>query len=133
MQKRKSALSLVVAASVLILAAAAYAQSGEISARPPRMLTIKDCIDLAIRNNKSIQIQEEEMDYAKANVLYANSLFMPQADFSVGYTHNDAVALTDSTPRSRKDGRIFFGYKNQQLAQFTVNESIYNGGATMRV
>lgn len=125
----------ILARSIIFLAVsmsvcgAVFAQPGEVGAPRPRTLTLEDCVDLAISNNKQIQIQQEELSYAKANVLYALSLFMPQADFTLGYTHKDAVALTDSTPRSRKDGRIFFGYQNQNVAEFKVSESIWNGGA----
>jgi outer membrane protein TolC len=101
------------------------------AASQPKIFAIKEAVRIALANNKAIQVQEEAVNYASANVLYANSLFMPQVTTGFGYNYKDAVVSTDDTPRDRKDDRMFFGYKNDNLFEITVTESIYNGGANM--
>jgi len=92
-------------------------------------LDIDGAITLAVSRNRSVQIQELELGFAKANISYARSFFMPQVEAGFGYTYNDSVVMADETPGKRKDIRMFYGYKNDN--QFSVNaaETIYNGGA----
>ncbi len=96
-----------------------------------RVLTLKDSIRIAMRNNRSIQIQEQEVEYAKGNSLYAKSLFMPQINAEYGYTYNDSVFYSQSLPDHRKDTRIYTGFKNNNILGVTAQESIYNGGANI--
>jgi len=119
---------LVSIAAVIIFSQTAYCQKMEV---PVRTLTIKDSINTAIRNNRSIQIQEEEIQYAKGNILYARSLFLPTLTASFGYTLNDAVPTVADTPTNRKDPQIFFGYKNNNVTALALQETIYNGGANI--
>jgi len=97
-----------------------------------RVLAIKDAVSIALMNNRSIQIQEEEVYYAGANIMYANSLFLPQVTTGFNYTYTDAVVDSTSTGgKGRKDTRIFWGYKNDNLFTVSATESIYNGGANI--
>jgi len=96
-----------------------------------RMLTLKDAIRIAMMNNRSIQIQEEEVAYAKGNILYARSLFLPQINAEYTYTFNSTVFYSDSLPNHRVDTRVFSGFKNDNAAGFTAQETIYNGGANV--
>jgi len=93
------------------------------------VLTIKDSIGIALLNNKNIQIQEEEIEYARANILDAKSNFLPTVTPSFGYTLSGAVPDSDPVPGLRKDSRIFFGYKNQNTLGISAQETIFNGGA----
>jgi len=113
---------------VVLFSQTAYCQNIESRVRT---LTIKDSVDTAIRNNRSIQIQEEEIQYAKANILHAKSLFLPTLTASFGYTLNDAVPAVVDSPSYRKDPQIFFGYKNNNAAALALQETLYNGGANI--
>lgn len=84
-----------------------------------KQLTLKDAILTAFENNKDIQMQEREIDVAKANILDANSRFLPKVNLEGSYTHNDKVLAEN----------IFTGYHNDNQLGLTFNESIYSGGA----
>lgn len=92
--------------------------------------TLKDSINTAIMNNRSIQSQEEQVDYARAGIAYAKSAFLPQVGLGYSYTLNDAVPdLGQVRPGARKDPGVYYGYKNSNLITLSAKESIYNGGA----
>ncbi|MBM3250373.1 MAG: TolC family protein [Candidatus Omnitrophica bacterium] len=84
-------------------------------------LTLKKAIIIAFAGNKNIQIQEEGIRVAKANMLEATSKFLPQVSLDASYTYND------KTPTQN----IFFGFQNDNLLGLTFSESIYNGGANI--
>ncbi len=95
-----------------------------------RTFTLKDSISTAIINNRSIQIQEEQVDYARAGIMFAKSAFLPQVGAGYGYTLNDAVPdLGQARPGDRKDPGIYYEFKNNNLITLSAKESIYNGGA----
>lgn len=98
-----------------------------------RPLTLRDSIQTALLNNRSIQIQEQDVEYAKANILAAQGLFLPQVAVGYAYTHNDAIFNSPalSATSTRKDTGIFQGHKNDNYLNFTLTESIYNGGANI--
>jgi outer membrane protein TolC len=106
----------------------AYSAAGD---KGGRILTLKDAIRVAIMNNRSIQIQEEEVEYAKGGVLYSRSQFLPQIDAVYTYTFNSTVFYSDSIPNHRVDTRVFTGFKNDNGGGFTAQETIYNGGANV--
>lgn len=115
---------------LLVLFAGACGHCEEIPPDAARQLSLKDAIDIAVRNNYPIQIQEQEIDYARANILDAQSIYYPQFNTAFGYTYNDAAFYTkDSSPPQRKDIRIFGGYKNDNLFTVSANQTVYNGGA----
>ncbi len=95
-----------------------------------RTLTLKDSINTAIINNRSIQMQEDQVYYARAGIMYAKSFFLPQLDASYGYKRNDAVPSTGQTQSgARKDPGVFYGFKNNNLIAISAKEDIYDGGA----
>ncbi|MCX5678730.1 MAG: TolC family protein [Candidatus Omnitrophica bacterium] len=95
-----------------------------------RTFTLKDSIRTAIMNNRSIQIQEEQVDYARAGIMYAKSAFLPQVGAGYSYTLNDSVpTLVQPSANSRKDPGVYYGFKNNNLVTLSAKESIYNGGA----
>ena len=94
-----------------------------------RILTLKDAMCIAILNNRRIQIQEEEVEYAKGNTLYAKSLFMPQVNAEYSYTFNSSVFYSNPWPDHRVDTRVYSGYKNDNMAILNATETVYNGGA----
>jgi outer membrane protein TolC len=96
-----------------------------------RTLTLKDAIRIAMMNNRSIQIQEEEVAYAKGNILYATSAFLPQVNAEYTYAFNSSVFYSDSLPGHRVDTRVYSGFKNDNAAGFTAQETVYNGGANV--
>jgi outer membrane protein TolC len=90
-------------------------------AQTPSSLTIESVITTAYQNNKDIQIQEREVRAAKAGIMSARSGFLPSVNMDASYTHNDKVLAEN----------IFSGYNNDNYAGLSVNQSIYNGGATL--
>lgn len=116
----------------LAISFGAYGRCGEIAPDPSRYLSLKDTIGIAILNNKIIQIQEEEVQFAKADIWDARSIFYPHVDMDFGYKYTDAVFYTkDFSPPPRKDIRIFGGYKSDNIFGLSVGQVIYDGGANV--
>jgi len=96
--------------------------------------SLTEAVNIAFRRNKDIQIQEYALKVASSDILYARSNFLPKVDFNAAYTHNGSVASSTSA-YTKKDPGIFYGYKNDNMAGISVNDTIYNGGdniATLR-
>jgi len=91
--------------------------------------SLKDAINTAFKNNKNIQIQEKEVEVARADILGARSNFLPSADFNASYTHRAAVL--NSPVISKKDTGVFSGYKNDNDITVSVNQNVYSGGANL--
>lgn len=98
---------------------------------PPLAISIKEAIEMALQNNKDLQIQEQEVAFAKAGVVAAQSNFFPALSMGYGFTYNDAVVTTEPLPNSRKDTRIFYGYKSNNKLSFAGKQMIYDGGASI--
>jgi outer membrane protein len=94
-------------------------------------LSLKDAIQIALLNNKDIQIQAQQIDSAKANIVAAQGQFLPTADLSYGYTYSGEFPKINSAlfSNSKKDPSYFFGYQNNNVADFSANQVVYNGGA----
>jgi len=103
----------------------------EIQPENIRPLSLKDAINIAFINNKIIQIQEEDIEFAKANILDAQSKFLPTLTAGFDYTYNDTVFYSKPMPGNRKDTGIYSGFKNDNLFNVGVSESIFNGGANI--
>ena len=106
----------------------AYSSAGDTGGRT---LTLRDAIRAALAENRSIRIQEEEVEYAKNNVLYARSQFLPRINAEYAYTFNSAVLYSDTFPNHRIDTRVFTGFKNDNIGAITAQETLYNGGANV--
>jgi len=110
----------------------AFSLASFIEEEGAKKLTLKEAINIAFINNKSIQIQEQELEFAKADITYARSKFLPQVGIGYSYTLNDAIpSYGVSPPTWRKDMGVFTGYKNDNNLTLSANESIYNGGANI--
>lgn len=84
-------------------------------------LTLKDAVIAALKNNKDIQMQEKQVQVARANILDATSQFLPHLNLDASYTYNDKMPSEN----------IFFGFKNDNQIGLSLNESVYNGGANI--
>jgi len=91
-------------------------------------LSLEDTISLAFKNNKDIQIQEEEINVARANILSAYGRFLPKVNLNAGYTHDGAV-LNIPVTGMKKDEGVFSGYTNDNKVGVSIDETVYNGGA----
>ena len=122
---------ILIASILLFPAALSCLYCDEVSkAANIKTLTLKDSINTAIMNNRPIQMQEEQVDYARAGIMYAKSAFLPQVGAGYSYTLNDAVPTLGGTqPGARKDPGVYYGFKNNNLLTLSAKESIYNGGA----
>jgi outer membrane protein TolC len=88
-------------------------------------LSMRETILTAFKNNKDIQIQEQDLTISRADILGAKSEFLPQLDLNAGYTRNGAVATAAS---GKKDAGIFTGYKNDNSLGVGLSQVVYNGG-----
>lgn len=107
----------IVYLSVFFIFSTGFCQ--DLKSNPPAEFNLPEVIFTTFKNNKDIQMQEQEITVASANILEATSVFLPQVNFKANYTHNDKVLAQN----------IFSGYNNDHLANLTLAESIYNGGA----
>lgn len=92
-------------------------------------LSLEDAIKTAYKNNKDIQIQEQEVLAANADITGARSEFLPSLNVNAGYTHNGAV--TPIKIAGKKDSGVFTGYKNDNVLGVNINQLLYNGGANI--
>lgn len=92
-------------------------------------LSLSDAIRLAFRNNRDIQIQEQEVKAAAADVVGARSSFLPQINATAGYSRVGSVLSMSSAQSSKKDMGIFTGYKDDHKLGIGLEQIIYNGGA----
>lgn len=125
--------AVIIALLVIAVSAAGVLVSyaGEAPSPAAKTLKIKDAVDFAFLNNKSVQIQKEEIEYAKANIQSAQSAFFPHVDTELGYTFKDAVPPTYALLGGRKDQRSFTGYQNDNLFTLGVKQIVYNGGTNI--
>ena len=97
-------------------------------------LSLEDAISIAYKHNKSIQIQEEQVAAAKAGILYAKSEFLPKLNTQYSYTYNAATfklpQAIEQAEGVHKDIGIFTGYQNENVGTVTVEENLFNGGAS---
>ena len=118
MAGRNKIIFVVVFLSVFTACPKLFSQS---TPSPDTSPTLTGTILIAFQNNKDIQMQEQEVSIAGANILGATSNFLPQINLQGDYTHNDKVFLPN----------IFSGYNNDNLAKVALTQSIYSGGANM--
>ena len=89
--------------------------------------SVNDAVSVAYKNNKDIQIQEQEVEAAKADILGARSAFLPDVNANASYTRQGAVPTANII--SKKDYGVFVGYKNDNQAGVSVSQTIFSGGA----
>ena len=109
----------IVFLSAFFVFSSGFCQDNQSSA--PTEFTLTNAILIAFKNNKDIQMQEQEITVASANILGAKSVFLPQINLQGSYTYNDKVLAEN----------IFSGYENDNLAKLAFSESVYSGGANM--
>lgn len=119
MTEKKQIIFCVIFLSVFFIFPSVFCQDNQLIQEATLNLT--DTILIAFQSNKDIQMQEKQIDVASANILGARSPFLPQINLEASYTHNDKVPSPN----------IFTGYNNDNLANLTLSESIYSGGANM--
>lgn len=94
-------------------------------------LNLDSAISTAFKNNKDIQIQEQELNISQANILGSRSAFLPKLNVSAGYTHNGAVLHLNIPQSGKKDLGVVTGYRNDNQAGAAINQTIYSGGANL--
>lgn len=106
-----------------------FANGQELENKGTIILSLEDAIKTAYKNNKDIQIQEQEVLSANADIIGARSEFLPSLNVNAGYTHNGAV--TPLKTAGKKDSGIFTGYRNDNVLGVNINQLLYNGGANV--
>lgn len=107
-----------------------YGFCEENKANPQIPLSLKDAVSVALRNNKDIRIEEQELEISRAGIIGARSEFLPKVNLSAGYTRNSDV-LRLSSGSLKKDAGVFSGYKNDNKLGISLNETLYNGVANI--
>jgi len=92
-------------------------------------LALDKAIEITLKNNKDIQAEEQNVDYARAKIVEARSQFLPELNLNASYTRNAAVAPT--LAQGKKDPGVFVGYKNDNQVGLSLGQTIYNGGANL--
>ncbi|NQT22102.1 MAG: TolC family protein, partial [Candidatus Omnitrophica bacterium] len=115
----------------LLLASHIFCQ--EIQKAPILYMSIDDTVEIAFKNNKQIQIQEREIRVARANILEAQSRFLPKLNMDGSYTYNDAVIEVNAAAlgKTEKDIGVSAGYKNDNKYGFSLTETLFKGGANI--
>lgn len=101
----------------------------ESATRVVKLTSLKDAIEISFKNNKDIQVQEKDIQYAAAGIMLAQSEFLPKLSVNGGYTHNGSVLHLSSTGTLKKDIGVFTGYKDDNALGMTIGDTIYSGGA----
>ena len=60
-----------------------------VDAKQKRVLSLNDCIEIAIENNQAIKVSKEDINIAKAQIRQAESGYWPQLNFKTAYTLMD--------------------------------------------
>ncbi|MDD5501344.1 MAG: TolC family protein [Candidatus Omnitrophica bacterium] len=115
----------ILSKSLCIMIALIFVSAGKACAQEPG-LSLQETIRTAFRNNIDIQIQEQELGIARADIGGAKSRLLPQLDLDAGYTRNAAVAA--SAAAGKKDPGVFTGYKNDNSVGVSLNQTLYSGG-----
>lgn len=115
----------------LFFLASPSSSEDEIKSENKYSLFLEDAIELALKNNKDIQIQEQEVEFARANIVAGMSKFFPDLSIGYGFTYNDSVLYSDSLPFHRNDTRIYTGFKSNNVVNLSGNQMIYDGGASI--
>jgi outer membrane protein TolC len=108
-----------VSLSVFLFSFLAFSQ--DIPSNTPTEFNLTNTILAAFKSNKDIQMQEQGIIVASANIEEARSVFFPHVNAELSYTHTDRVPVQN----------IFLGYRNSNAIGLSANQSIYSGGANM--
>lgn len=133
MNMLKINIALLMALSLCLMPLAGSCENKAMEPDTGNPMSLKDAIAIAFSSNKDIQISEEEIQVAKANILQAQSEFLPKLNLDTSYTLNGAVAGTvpGFSQTGGKDQQIFTGYKNENQVGLSLTDSVYNGGANI--
>ena len=123
-------------AMTIILSVLFSCYSGAGFCEPPKSaqkynINLEQAVAIAFKNNKDIQIQEQEIIAAQANILGAKSAFLPSVNASASYTYNAGILSIPQVQNSKKDIGVFTGYKNDNRAGVSADQNLYNGGANI--
>ena len=104
-------------------------------------LSLRDAVDLALKNNKAIEAAAASKDAAQARVTQARSGYLPRADYSESWTRSDNPVFVFSsllTQHQFGDQNFQIGALNQPdflnnfQSQVTADQALYDGGRTRR-
>ena len=84
-------------------------------------LNLSRAIEIAYENNRDLQMQQKQVDAARANIVSSAGVFYPQLNLKASYTRNDSVFFPS----------IYTGYTDDHLASLNLSQSVYNGGVNI--
>jgi len=123
---KKLSLSILILSFIIFLSASfVFSQEN----KDDLTISLISSIEISLKNNKDIQAEEKNVEYARAKVMEARSEFLPDLNLNASYTRNAAVASTLTS--GKKDPGVFVGYKNDNQLGASLGQTIYDGGANV--
>ncbi len=98
---------LVIILTVFIFASINYAQK--------EILTLRQCIDLALSKNPQIKIAEGNYELSAALLKSTSSFLFPQISFQTGWTRNGGTTFIGPIQREGFYNNFTYGFQVQQL------------------
>ncbi len=122
---------ILIISSVLVFCWASHCFAAAQETTPAYKLSIDDAIGVAFKNNKDIQIQEQEINAAQAVILGARSKFLPKLNANAGYNYVDSVLTLPPSFSTgmKKDIGIYTGYRNDNQVGLELSQNLFSGGA----
>ncbi len=90
-------------------------------------LTVSDCIEMALKNNKNIMIVRQEIEYADAQIKEAYGAALPVISLNAGSKHQDKVR-TMTIPSEDGTIEIPTGKKDTYYGNITLTQPLWVGG-----
>lgn len=90
-----------------------------------KVLTIDECIRIALRNSYSVRVAEQTYDEAKWQLLGAWSGFLPQADLSLNWSTSDVPIWQDF------GGERFASSSARYSLGFSISQNLFDGGRNL--
>ncbi len=100
---------------VPVVALAQANSSLEISAQQPDTLTLKELVQVALKNNPQIRVSEGGLESAQAQMKLTRSELFPQLSASAGVTRNGGTFLLGSIVLNRSFDSYTAGFQAQQM------------------
>jgi len=117
---KKSSIALLIIIYTLICAS--LAQAEELS------LSLDEALAIALRDNRDIQLKNEDINKAKAKIAEAKSALLPTATFNGTWTDTIGLYPKSSNPASIIPQPTHKGGFSSTATQLSVKQVLYKGG-----
>lgn len=97
-----------------------------LAAPPGRALSLEQALELAVRNNQTVEIARLEVLRADEDVSEAYSYALPSVDVTAGYNHNIKQPVFLFPGENGEQQYITIGLKNSFSANVTLTQALFN-------